>query len=292
MKETELPYILEETGDFAVVYKPPRMHCAPLVKKTDRPLPVNKLDRSPAERKTDRPSLTEPRHNEETLLDWYASFFPPVLSIAGGREGEGGLMHRLDYETRGLVLFAKNQEAFGVFQSGQLFGDFVKEYSALCEKSESSLPGFPPLVSAGFPPLTSAGFAPDELSPDKPFVIESYFRPFGPGRKQVRPVITAGKKIRKPAGDRGNFYRTEIVSVRGDFFTLRIKRGFRHQLRCHLSWIGFPIKNDPLYGTDRSLSPERGFLALCAQALFFHDPRTGQKREFRIAALENFPLSG
>ncbi|GHV94018.1 RNA pseudouridine synthase [Spirochaetia bacterium] len=253
MSETTEPAIVAETDDYAVVFKPPRIHCAPL------------------------------RQGETgTLLDWYAAVFPPVLALAGRKVDEGGLVHRLDFETQGLVLFAKNQQSLESFQTQQEEGTFIKEYSALCLQRTSARP-------AGFPP-------PPETPGSPPFTIESFFRPFGPGRKQVRPVIDGVHKER--AADRGGFYKTGIIAVSassspddktaGNFysFTARIKRGFRHQIRCHLAWIGYPILNDPLYGPEQP-APESasGFLALCAQGLFFKDPHTGQERDYRIEGL-------
>jgi len=236
------PYVLKETDDYAVVFKPPKMHCAPLKQKADY----------------------------LTLLEWYAENYPPVFDI----------MHRLDFETHGLVLFAKNSKAYDFFKSAQDRGEFVKEYSAVCESSTSAADGFPP------PP----DFSSREPSPENPLVIESYFRPYGPGRKLVRPVIEDGKKHKETAKDNGGFYRTEVVGRNGNVFTVRIKRGFRHQIRCHLSWIGFPIRNDPLYGEQRAESGEQetleaSLLALCAHALFFREPSSGEQREFRVVSL-------
>jgi 23S rRNA pseudouridine1911/1915/1917 synthase len=267
-----IPGIIEETGDFAVVYKPPRMHCAPL-----------------------RP------HEGGTLLDWYAAIFPPVLDLAGKKAGEGGLVHRLDFETRGLVLFGKTQAALDFLLARQDEGVFIKEYSACCVKAgvTSRLPGFPP---------------PPAISGSPPFIIESFFRPYGPGRKQVRPVqalpvlpqalpartqtlsVEGKRGSRDRATDKGACYKTEVISIAGtgpEFFaekresagreyafTVRIRRGFRHQIRCHLAWAGFPILNDPLYGPAAAESAS-GFLALCSHALFFPDPRTGEDRAYR-----------
>jgi 23S rRNA pseudouridine1911/1915/1917 synthase len=228
------PYILEETGDFAVVYKPPKMHSAP-----------------------------QGGNSENTLAGWYS-----VKGGAGGSLADAGLLHRLDFDTHGLVLFAKNVKSFEFFKEQQDKGEFIKEYSALCLKTQpgNNLPGFPP------PP---AG---------EPLVISSYFRPFGPGRKEVRPVFEDGKKQREIAKDNGGFYRTEIINMNqnGDshLFTVRIKRGFRHQIRCHLCWIGYPILGDLIYlqtGTNENL-------ALRAHALFFTDP-SGEKREYSIYPL-------
>ncbi|MDR2951981.1 MAG: RNA pseudouridine synthase [Treponema sp.] len=240
--EINLPYVLEDNNDFAVVYKPPKMHCVP-----------NK------------------GRSNDTLLEWY---------------GKGELMHRLDFETHGLVLFTKNKKSFEFFRSLQECGEFVKEYSAVCVKTDK------PVQAFGFPSFLFQRDA--EPSPDKPLVIESFFRPFGHGRKQVRPVINDGKTHKEIAKDRGTYYRTEITSIINDFFTVRIRRGFRHQIRCHLSWAGYPILNDPIYsylGKENSFSVA-GILALRAQALIFRDPSNGAYIECRISPLENAPYNG
>jgi 23S rRNA pseudouridine1911/1915/1917 synthase len=240
------PYILEETSCFAVVYKPPKTYSVPIQKKAST-----------------------------TLVDWFTA-------NGGANTGleESGLLHRLDFETRGLVLFAKNEKSFNYLKTLQDSGEFIKEYSAVCKNAagtvgSSLLPGFPK------PPLeTVPSLANFEPSAEKPLIIESYFRPFGPGRKQVRPVIEDGKKHSEIAKDKGGFYKTLIIEKNGNNFTIRIKRGFRHQIRCHLCWIGFPILNDPLYSQDETSTESN--LALCAHAIFFTDPQTGKQLEYKI----------
>jgi len=240
------PYILDETGDFAVVYKPPRMHSAPLQNS-----------------------------GGGTLVDWYAAQCPPDMNLSGRRGGEGGLLHRLDFETHGLVLFAKNQPSFDFLLAQQEQGNFIKEYSAICQKLTAAPATFPPSPFTVSPPPADS-------------VIKSFFRPFGPGRKQVRPVTDDNGKCRKTAliaKDRGGYYRTEIVNVINNkyyTFTVKIIRGFRHQIRCHLAWIGCPVINDPIYGEQPATD---GFLALRSHALFFPDPASGKQRDYRIEPL-------
>jgi 23S rRNA pseudouridine1911/1915/1917 synthase len=211
----------------------------------------------------------------ETLHEWYASHSPSFFD----------LMHRLDYETHGLVLFAKTQKSYKYFKELQDNGGFVKEYSAVCSRffdNSVSVPGFPP------PPELS------DLTPsvEKPLVIESYFRPYGPGRKQVRPILDAENKHHEIAKDKGAMYRTEIISIKENVIIVRLKRGFRHQIRCHLFWAGFPILNDPLYCCDVNAGddfPDGQNLALRAHALYFTDPSTGGRREYKISP--NFEVS-
>jgi 23S rRNA pseudouridine1911/1915/1917 synthase len=234
---TQLPVICHETEDFAVVFKPPRMHCAPL--KRDG-------------------------KENETLLAWYAKIFPPVMGLSGKKENEGGLLHRLDFETQGLVLFAKNRQSLENLLNQQKQGNFIKEYNAICQKSRPQ-----------------PGALEFSINQNFPLVIESYFRPYGPGRKQVRPVTTEKLKGKEIAKDGDSYYKTEITGIERKqtdsmeelyFFTVRLKRGFRHQIRCHLAWVGFPVLNDPIYGKGEA----NGFLALRATGLFFDDPKSGK----------------
>jgi 23S rRNA pseudouridine1911/1915/1917 synthase len=239
------PSFLETAKDFLLIYKPPRMHCSP--------------GKGPC------------------LLDWAAESFPEIKDLRGRRPGEGGLLHRLDFETRGLVLIARRQEALDALLRQQEEGVFTKDYAALSAGGGPGLPGFPPVPGDLLP------FQPP--SPGQPLIVESPFRAWGPGRKAVRPGFPpdrggSTKKARRSALDRGLPYRTEITALEreGDLFRfqVRLRRGFRHQIRCHLAWLGFPLLNDGLYGgEDRG-----GFLALSAQGLSFLDPSTGEERRF------------
>jgi 23S rRNA pseudouridine1911/1915/1917 synthase len=242
------PQVMEAAGSYLVVYKPPRMHTAPL-------------------------------HNrEESLAEWCFARFPETREPRGRKEGEGGLLHRLDFETHGLVLFARNQAALDKLMEQQEEGKICKEYGALSRKTPGSLPGFPPFGS-GVP---------------FPACIESPFRTYGPRGMAVRPAA-AGSGRRGIALDRGGPYRTDIREARpvsgdnGYYLRLEISRGFRHQIRCHLAWLGFPILNDSLYG---GAAGGNGVLALRARGLRFFDPATGEERNYAIAPLEARDILG
>jgi 23S rRNA pseudouridine1911/1915/1917 synthase len=231
-----MPAVIAETEDYAVAYKPPRMHSAPLVKASA---------------------------DAGTLFEWYAKIFPAVMNVAGKKALDGGLLHRLDFETHGLLLLAKNQSAMDHVNSLQEHDLFIKEYGALV-RGKADIPPF----------------------------VESYFRPFGRGRKEVRPVIDPQKNRKETAADRGKPYRTEILSADGldgdrMYLRLRLRRGFRHQIRCHLDWIGMPILNDPVYGqyTDELDAGGVSFLALRCEGLYFTDPRSGEDRVYRLPPL-------
>jgi 23S rRNA pseudouridine1911/1915/1917 synthase len=111
--------------------------------------------------------------------------------------------------------------------------------------------------------------------------VESAFRPFGPRGRAVRPSPEE-KQGKDFISDRG---KSRLSLVEGAEklesplfplyrFRVRIFRGFRHQIRCHLAWLGFPLLNDSLYGG--ALLPGAGedppSIGLRAQGLSFPDP--------------------
>lgn len=250
MHTRDEPFVLSETDSYLVIYKPPGLATAPLK-----------------------------AGEQNNLLFWCIKRFPEVGKISGKKTIEGGLIHRLDTDTNGLVLFARTQAAYDSLLSQQDRGHFIKRYHAWCRQYKSedfnAASGFPP------PPYTL-----DEVL-KMPLTISSPFRPYGPGRKQVRPVLLGPAlfgKHKEIALDQGKPYITILRSVEKDncnpstyyMFDVEITRGFRHQIRCHLAWIGFPIIGDPLYNPQcRQGNCERGPLALQAWAFEFLDPLTG-----------------
>jgi 23S rRNA pseudouridine1911/1915/1917 synthase len=243
---TKEPRVVAETESFLVVYKPPLMHSAPL-------------------------------RGGDSLLSWCAQRYPETLLPRGRLSREGGLLHRLDYGAWGLVLLARTQEALDTLRHQQRLGRFIKEYGVLAEAHpRPPLPGFPP--------------TPPDPFKDTPFALESAFRPYGPGRRAVRPVLfdrAAPRGRSSPALDQGNFYRTEILERRETgnslYFRARLARGFRHQIRCHLSWLGHPVLGDGLYGQAEGDGP----LMLKAQSFCFPDPITGANREYRLPPINS-----
>jgi 23S rRNA pseudouridine1911/1915/1917 synthase len=237
------PQVLAEEKDFLIVYKPPRMHS------------------------------TSQAFSTESLLNWCVESFPEVGELSGRNKGEGGLLHRLDYETHGLMLLSRNNLAMEALLERQKQGKIIKEYSALTGESGIALPGFPKEKP--------------ELQPGNAINITSAFRPYGKGRKAARPVLIGDTK--KNATDK--LYITEILESKltsvaglGNCLSLRIRinKGFRHQIRSHLAWLGMPILNDAVYGGSAF---GNGCLALRACSLAFADPATGEERRYAIPGL-------
>lgn len=152
--------------------------------------------------------------------------YPEVLSVRGINQWEGGIIHRLDTPTSGIVLAALNNETYSHLISLQKKDLIKKCYIAYVSERKSLLPGFEP--------------CPYILSRDA-FDCTSYFRTYGERGASVRPVLENSRNIK------GEKYTTRI-NYDGNKAECIITRGFRHQIRSHLSWLGIPIIGDNLYG--------------------------------------------
>ena len=160
---------------------------------------------------------------DATLLSLVSSEYPEVMDICGRNPWEGGTGHRLDTATAGLVVFARTQAFYDYLQEIQQANLFRKTYRAETVENDS-LKGLD-----------------IQIHDKREFKIMSYFRAYGKGSKAVRPVQDI-KRADSPV-----LYTTTAIKD-GDVFTCTISRGFRHQIRAHLAWIGHPIKGDCLYG--------------------------------------------
>lgn len=161
------------------------------------------------------------------------------MGITGGEDPDRpGVVHRLDRDTSGLIVLAKSQDAYaGLVQMIQAH-DFERIYRT----------------------ITVGNGLPDSGTIDSPV-----------GRDPDHPVkMTAG--IGKPA-----VTHFQVMHRAAGYTMLRVKleTGRTHQIRVHLSAIGYPVYADPLYG---KAVPDR--IWLHAERLSFEHPVTGEKLKF------------
>ncbi|MGE4455000.1 MAG: pseudouridine synthase [Sphaerochaeta sp.] len=215
------------------------------------------------------PLKSDPK-DKLTLLSLVGRSFPEVLEVGGTNAWEGGILHRLDTATSGLVVVARTKEAYTSLQAIQKADLFFKEYRALSSRyGPPALPGFPPYPYED--PFSCKG---------KEVSIGSLFRRYGENRKEVRPVLADSPRhmLEKTTG---TWYLTKVwySGEDGDSqqFTCRLSSGFRHQVRTHLAWSGWPINGDTVYQGSEAAN-----LALCAVAVEFPHPITTKAMEIRI----------
>lgn len=175
-----------------------------------------------------------------TLLEW-AFRAEPSLNV-GFLGPEGGLVNRLDRATSGLVVFARSQRALDRCRAEQ---PLRKLYLARCVASSEGLAG-------STPELAPVGLSGEPL---RRYTVRSRFRPYGPGGARVACVAEDAVDSLQPkrrAALAPGAYRSEVrylgAALDGTFaFAVEIRRGFRHQIRAHLAWSGFPIAGDETY---------------------------------------------
>ena len=75
--------------------------------------------------------------------------------------------------------------------------------------------------------------------------------------------------------------------ARNTFIECRLETGRTHQIRVHMSYLGYPLVGDPLYGNRKNNYDFPG-QALHAYALGFVHPRTGEELYFEAPLPEHF----
>ena len=157
-----------------------------------------------------------------------------------------GIVHRIDKDTSGLLMIAKNDQA----------------HLALADelKDKKSLRKYWAIVHGNLP--NDRG------------VIEA---PIGRSEKDRKKQAVTAKG--KPA-----LTRFQVLERFGDYtlVELQLETGRTHQIRVHMAYIGHPVAGDEVYGPRKTWKGHGQFLH--ARTLGFTHPRTGEVLEFTAEA--------
>lgn len=228
------------------------------------------------------PSAPLSENDESNALSQAVILFPEIKNVHGRKQIEYGLVHRIDTQTEGLLLIATSQFFYDSLLEQQNSGKFIKIYQAECIST------FGKFEKKGFPPLEEEFHK--ELESGKSVKICSYFRNYGEGLKTVRPVTEkSGKAALKKVGKQKK-YETEAKLISKDEgfykFECKISSGYRHQVRCHLAWLDFPIAGDKLYNISEENLKTEEKMRFKATELHFINPVTKKEEAIR---LKNYP---
>jgi 23S rRNA pseudouridine1911/1915/1917 synthase len=180
-----------------------------------------------------------PGNQNHTLVNALLRRFKELSSINPQRPG---IVHRLDKDTSGLLVIAKNN--FAHLELAKQFAEHTIErlYIALVKGKVKF----------------------DEEVIELPISRHPY------RRKNMAVSFSEGAKYAK------TYYRTLKRSDEYSLLEIKPFTGRTHQLRVHLSYLGYPILGDPKYGKSNSFSR----LALHAKSLSFFHPCSGKKLNF------------
>ncbi len=200
------------------------------------------------------------RHVADTLIQRVQARYPE--DVAGGRLGDRGLKlcHRLDRETSGLLLVARQREAHRRMMAAFERRQVHKEYLALVHGV----------------PERDAGVVDLPLGPSRTSAVHLKIAVAADGQSSR----TAWRVVRRAEGCA--------------LLACEPHTGRQHQIRVHLDAIGHPLVGDKLYGVDESVflrsaagtltEADRGALGLDRHALHnhrlgFEHPMTGVRVE-------------
>jgi 23S rRNA pseudouridine1911/1915/1917 synthase len=176
---------------------------------------------------------------------------PPLVEVLGDLLGGGepqrpGIVHRLDRDTSGLMLVARDAEAHRRLAAMIKAREIEREYRALIE-------GHPRARSG----TIDAPLGRDHRAPEKRAVR-------GRGAREARTHFTVLETLPADA----------LVEA-------RLETGRTHQIRAHFAAIGHPVAGDPRYGHAGRHGLERQFLH--SARLGFTHPFSGEQLRFEAS---------
>lgn len=185
-----------------------------------------------------------PGHAEDTLVNALLAYYPALQT--SDSELRPGIVHRLDRDTSGLIIVAKNARAQAALVGQIQRHEIVKRYTTLVE----------------------GVVALDQGSIDAPIGRD-------PRHRQQMTITTVGSREAR------THFRTLERFARHTLLLIQLETGRTHQIRVHLKAIGHPVVGDPTYGSGNALrgaSLKRQFLH--ASHLQFAHPISAAPLEF------------
>ena len=173
------------------------------------------------------------------------------LSGIGG-EIRPGIVHRIDKDTSGLLLVAKND----------------KSHVSLSEQIKAHT------VHRAYRSILIGGFKQDEGTVDAPIGRH-------PTDRKKMAIV--------PDGRNACTHWTVPEPLKGaTLIEARLTTGRTHQIRVHMASIGHPVLGDPVYGPKKSPYPVEGGQLLHAYRIGFVHPSTGEEMIFEAPPEERF----
>ncbi|MBI2336436.1 MAG: RluA family pseudouridine synthase [Deltaproteobacteria bacterium] len=148
----------------------------------------------------------------QTMVGWVTAVYPQLRGV-GDKPLEAGLLNRLDIKTSGLLLFAKDATTYREYFKLQKAGRLRKIYHAVVMGRV-----------------------------EQPGEINLPLKATGPRGMKMKVDSKRGNIEAKTR------YWPEKILPDKTLLRVEITQGARHQIRCHLAFLGHPVLGDELYG--------------------------------------------
>lgn len=189
-------------------------------------------------------------HYHGTLVNGLLAHCTDLSGING--KMRPGIVHRIDKDTSGLLMIAKN--------------DMAHQHLAAQLKEHSTKRAYYALVQG--------------VLSEPAGLIDAPIGRHETERKKMAVNLKNGKEAR-------THYYVKERFARNTFIECRLETGRTHQIRVHMAYLGHPLVGDPLYGTRKSNLDFPG-QALHAYALGFIHPRTEEPLYFEAPLPQHF----
>lgn len=189
--------------------------------------------------------------NEDGTLVNALLYHVKDLSGIGG-EMRPGIVHRLDKDTSGLILIAKNDRAHAILSEQFKERSMEKHYRA----------------------VAFGGFKEESGLIDAPI---------------ARHPVDRKKMAIVPDGKPSQTEWKVLERVKGaTYLDVHLLTGRTHQIRVHMHSIGHPLLGDPIYAPNIKTSVHIPRLMLHAYSLAFTHPTSGERMEFSASLPDQF----
>jgi len=210
------------------------------------------------------------KKKEETISDWFLKKYPEVKNVGETIQlqiknnklqiDKPGIVHRLDKETSGVLLLAKNQKAYEFLKNQFKNREVKKTYHAIV-----------------------SGFVKNDHDTINKMIGRSpkdfRRRLSGRGvRGKLREAVTEYRVLKRFKDQKGNKFT---------YLEIHPKTGRTHQIRVHMKFINHPVICDSLYNPGKPCPKDIKRLALHAKSIEFKDLK-GKSIKIKSPLPKNF----
>ena len=213
---------------------------------------------------------------EKTLIDFLVDKFPEIKNVGDDPKTRPGIVHRLDRETSGVMIVARNQKTFeylkNLFKNRQVEKKYLALVHGKLKNKEGKIEG--------------------EMGRSKrDFRKQSFVRPV---KSLVVPGASQSKAFNRVRVRNARYSLSyyKVIKEYKDHSLLEVfpKTGRTHQIRVHLHSIGHPVVGDKKYAFKEHKKKDFPRMFLHAGEISFVGP-DGKKKKFSSPLPRDFSQS-